>query len=118
MDMKLDPAKRDFYTTIQGFPVELEGAEEQAQRIWLRLAVPKGAFRLDPELGSDLYRMPRGSREQMEEFARKAIQEALAPVSGVRLRQVSCSYNQEEDRARVECSLALGGRALELALEV
>ena len=24
----------------------------------------------------------------------------------------------EEDRARVECSLALGGRALELALEV
>jgi hypothetical protein len=118
MDMKLDPQKRDFYTTIQGFPVELEGAEEQAQRIWLRLAIPRGSFRLNPELGSDLYRMPRGSREQMEEFARKAIQDALAPISGVRLQQVSCSYSQEEDRARVECSLALGGRALELALEV
>ena len=116
--MKLDPEKRDFAATLQGVPIPVTGAEEQAQRIWLRLAVPRGSFRLDPELGSRLYRMPRGSREEMEGFARSAIEEALSPMAGVRLTRVACSYDPAADRAGVKCRLALGGQALELALEV
>ena len=117
MDMKLDPEKGDFAATLRGIPRTVTGTEEKAQRIWLRLAVPRGAFRLDPELGSRLGKLPRGSREEMERFAREAIEEALSPMAGVRLLSVECGYDPGADRGEVRCRLARGEETLELALE-
>lgn len=117
MDLKLDPEKRDLAQSIQGWPVPITGEEEQAQRIRLRLMIPKGSFRLDPELGSRLYRLPRGTGSQMEEYARGAIEEALSPMPGVRLTGLSCRYDPQGDRAFLDCRFACGRRSVEMTVE-
>ena len=50
MDLKIDFATRDHARTPQGWPIRIDGAEEAAQNILLRLAIRRGAFRLDPSL--------------------------------------------------------------------
>lgn len=117
MDLKLDFEGRDHAQTPQGWPVPIEGAEEIAQRIQLRLMVRRGSFRLDPELGSRLYAMPRGEEERMEQFAREAIEEALAPMSEVRLDGVSCRWDPAGDLVRVDCRFLWRGREIELSVE-
>ena len=91
--------------------------QEMAQRIRLRLTVRRGSFRLDTELGSRLYAMPRGEAAVMERFAREAIEEALAPLTGVRLEEVSCRYDPAADRAAVSCRFLWRGQALETEWE-
>lgn len=117
MDLKLNLEGRDQAQTLQGWPTPIQGAEEMAQRIQLRLVIRRGSFRLDPELGSRLYALPRGEKEKMEAFARDAIEEALAPMSEVRLEGLSCRYDAGEDRAYLTCRFVWRGQALEIQLE-
>ncbi len=117
MDLLLDLEGRDQAQTPQGWPVPVTGAEEMAQRVRLRLTVRRGSFRLDPELGSRLYAMPRGEAAVMERFAREAIEEALAPLTGVRLEEVSCRYDPAADQATVSCRFLWRGQALETEWE-
>ena len=53
----------------------------------------------------------------MERFAREAIEEALAPLTGVRLEEVSCRYDPAADRAAVSCRFLWRGQALETEWE-
>lgn len=117
MDLKLNFEGRDQAQTLQGWPVPITGAEEIAQRIRLRLTVRRGSFRLDPELGSRLYALPRGDAAGMERFAREAIEEALAPMAGVRLEELSCRYDPAEDRAYLACRFGWRGQEMELTWE-
>lgn len=118
MDLKLDFEKRDFARTLQGWAIPITGAEEIAQRIRLRLCIRRGSFPLDPELGSRLYALPRGDAGAMNAAAREMIEEALAPMAGVRLTEVSCRYDPEEDRARVDCRFVWNGQDIEVKTEV
>ncbi len=118
MDLKLDFERRDQAQTLQGWTIPISGAEEIAQRIRLRLGIPRGSFPLDPELGSRLFDLPRGSREQMEAAARERIEEALAPMAGVRLTEVCCQYDPEADRARVDCRFVWSGQEIGITTEV
>lgn len=117
MDLLLDFEKRDHAQTLQGWPTPITGEEELAQRLRLRLTLRRGSFRLDPELGSRLYALPRGDREGMERFARDAIEEALAPMPEVRLEGLDCRYDPEEDRAYLDCRFLWRDRELALTVE-
>lgn len=116
MDLLLDFENRDLAKTPQNWPLPIEGAEEAAQRLRLRLMIPRGSFRLDPELGSRLYAMPRGDPEMMERFAREAIEEALSPMPEVRLERLSCRYDPDEDTARLDCLFVWRGQEIDLTV--
>ncbi len=113
MDMKIDFTARDTAQTIQGWPIHVDGVEEIAQSILLRLSVPRGSFRLDPTLGSRLYALPRGSASQLETFARQAVEEAVAEMPGVLLTGVSCRYDADTDQGWVDCGFSWKGQEIE-----
>lgn len=117
MDIKLDFEERDLAKTAQGWPISIDGVEEVAQRLMLRLTVRRGSFRLDPDLGSRLYAMPRGDSGRMERFARDAVEEALADLPEVRLEELSCRYDAAEDRAFVDCRFVWRGQNVDLTVE-
>lgn len=117
MDLKLDFEGRDHARGPQGWPIPIEGVEEAAQRLTLRLTMRRGSFRLDPELGSRLYAMPRGDSGRMERFAREAVEEALADMPEVRLEELSCRYDAAEDRAFLDCRFVWRGQEIDLTLE-
>lgn len=117
MDLKLDFENRDLARSPQGWPVPIEGAEEAAQRLLLRLTMRRGSFRLDPELGSRLYAMPRGDGGRMERFAREAVEEALSDMPEARLEELSCRYDADEDRAFVDCRFIWRGQSIDLTVE-
>lgn len=117
MDLKLNFENRDLMRSPQGWPVPIEGADEAAQRLMLRLMVRRGSFRLDPELGSRLYAMPRGDSDRMERFARDAVEEALADLPEARLEGLSCRYDAAEDRAFVDCRFLWRGQNIDLTVE-
>lgn len=116
MDLMLDFENRDLAKTPQGWPAPIDGVEEVAQRLRLRLTVPRGSFRLDPELGSRLYALPRGDSERMERFARQAVEEALSPMPEVRLEELSCRYDPDEDRAYLDCRFVWRGQDIALTV--
>lgn len=117
MDLMLDFENRDLAKTPQGWPTLIEGVEEVAQRLRLRLTVRRGSFRLDPELGSRLYALPRGDSDRMERFARQAVEEALSPMPEVRLEELSCRYDPDGDRAYVDCRFVWRGQDIDLTVE-
>ena len=106
-DQALDP---------RGLPRTVEGGAELAQRAMIRLCVPRGRFAPDPTLGSQLYRLPRTSPQQMEALAEEYVREALAPMGEARLLSLSCSG--EGERATVSLVLALGTEVMEMEVTV
>lgn len=118
MDLRIDFEGRDLAQTPQGWCVPITGAEEIAQRIHLRLAIPRGSFRLDPELGSRLYSLSRGTARQMSERAWEIIEEAISPMAGVRLLKADCRYAPEEDKATIDCRFSWNGQELNMTMEV
>lgn len=113
MDLKIDFTARDTAQTVQGWPLRVAGTEEVAQSILLRLSIPRGSFRLDPDLGSRLYALPRGPVTQMESFARQAVEEAVAEMPGLLLTGVTCRYDAESDQGWVDCSFSWKGQEIE-----
>ena len=115
MDMKLDPEKRDFAATLQGVPIPVTGAEEQAQRIWLRLAVPRGSFRLDPELGSRLYQLGREKPSAREALALQYVTEALAQEKDLAVLRTALT---QEGAGAAVLQVELEWRGAPLAIQV
>ena len=54
----------------------------------------------------------------MEAAAREIIEEALAPMAGVRLAEVRCRYDPEADRAQVDCRFIWNGQDIAMTTEV
>ena len=116
MDTKL--AAGGFAGNSRNRPYPIGGMEELAHRIIIRLTVPRGAFSPDPDLGSRLGELPRGTQEEMTQWARYAVEEALSGMPEVTLESLSCAYDPQKDRAEVVCGFRVLGEALELALSV
>lgn len=114
MDTKLGP--QGYALDRRGRPQAVGGLEELGQRILIRLTVPRSSFSPNPQLGSRLHQIPRGTPEEMGQWARYAIEEAVYPMAGVSLEAVDCRYLPQEDRVRLDCAFRVGDRALELAL--
>ncbi len=114
MDTKLGSG--GFALDQRGRPYLVGGLEEAAQRILIRLTVPRGSFGPNPELGSRLRQLPRGTGEEMSQWARYAIEEALYPMAEVTLETVDCAYDPGRDRAELRCAFRVREQPLELEL--
>ena len=68
----------------------VEGEEELVQRALIRLAVKKGSFFLNPELGSELTLLRRIPSSRWDGEALRLVREALAGLDGLTAETVYC----------------------------
>lgn len=71
-----------------GLPLENDEAQDLAQRIWMRLTLPQGAFPYGRGMGSRLGRIT-GEEDHREELAVSLANEALLDLPGVSARQAA-----------------------------
>jgi len=109
--------KGDHYTDARGLPVALDGESELIQRILIRLQIRKGAFVLDPELGSELYKLRHSGSEQNNRLAMGYVQEALADIPQVSVESVACTP-LGDGVLQVAVGVSLSGRQAVLAVTV
>lgn len=104
----------DYALCERGYPIVITGVREQAQRLLLLLSTQKGAFALDPLLGSELHRLKGGkySRE-----AEQMVAQAAAQLPGVQVQGVTCRET-EQGAVRLEISLGAAGENAALGLEL
>lgn len=93
----------------RGIPVTVADEHEIIQQSLIRLSVKKGAFGLDPELGSELFKLSRYNGETRNRVALSYVREALAPVSGIRVESVSCEI-PEAGVLKLKIDAVIGGK--------
>ena len=81
----------DHAVDSRGIPIVINGVDELMQRALIRLGVRKGCFFDDPELGSELYRLPAADNETVNRLALSYVQEALLSLPGLRVISVDCA---------------------------
>ena len=96
MDTKL--TNGDFQRDAGGIPLLLGQEEEIIQQAMISLTARRGAFSLDPGLGSRLYQLPRCQDDLLEQLALSYIQEALMDLPAFRVQQVQCRYDPQADQ--------------------
>lgn len=102
MEMKITdgryvPAEQLGFKTV-------DGTQELAQRIIMKLTAKRGQFLPLPEYGSRLYLLPTVKPSQRETVLRQYVAEALSDESGVELETLELSY--EGDRADISLIFA------------
>lgn len=89
MDMLLKDG--DWAVDPCGRPVAVSGREEEWQRCFIRLQVPKGSFPYQPELGSGLCALAvQPAEADCAARAMELAQEALLPMPEIRVLSASC----------------------------
>lgn len=91
---------------------EIDGAEELAQRVALRLRVHRGAFLPLPEFGSRLYTLGRLHPNERETAARQFVLEALADETDLSLDALELT--EKDGDAVLKLTLSSGGETLKL----
>lgn len=86
----------------QGF-VQVEGLEELAQRIVMKLTAKRGRFLPLPKYGSRLYLLPTLKPSQRETAAWQFVIEALADESCVELEKLE--FNQDGETGSLKLNL-------------
>lgn len=81
---EMDHARGD-----DGLPVSVTGVRALIQRLLIRLSVRKGSFLPDPELGSELHKLPAADSRERDRLALHYAQQALLPES-VRVESAVC----------------------------
>jgi len=76
----------------RGIPVAIGGVREVLQQAMIRLTVQKGRFRLDPGLGSELYKLAGHGEATRNRMAAAYVQEALSDLRGVQVEDVTCRF--------------------------
>lgn len=102
----------------RGLPETVRGEEALLQQALIRLTVRKGSFPQDPALGSRLHELRRSGVARLEQLALGYAQDALAPMTGVRVQEVLCRYDQGADRLEMELTLWVEGKSRRLAVEI
>ena len=78
-----------------GMPQLITGKRALIQRLLIRLSVRKGSFLPDPDLGSELYKLPARDPALRDRLALHWAQEALLP-EGVTVKSASCRITAPE----------------------
>ena len=112
MDTKLNNG--GFVLNRRGLPYAITGAEELAQRAYIRLTVRRGSFPLDPQLGSDLHKLPRGDAQSLSQLAADYVRQALAPLPAVTVKEFSCRYDSTTDAIVANITLGAAGQLYEM----
>jgi len=104
----------DHATDARGMPFPITGTQELVQRALLRLAVRRGSFVHDRNLGSELYRLSRDTSAATLRAAKSYIQEALIPLPELAIGDVDCKIQGE--RMVITVELSHDGRRYSLEL--
>ena len=102
-----------------GRPITITGGQALLQRLRIRLGVRKGSFSPNPDLGSELHKLPLslGGGER-DRIALHYAQQALLP-EGVRVEKAVCRpLPGRPDALSVALLLRLGGQAFPLEVAV
>lgn len=83
---------KDHKVSESGNPISISGTKEIAQRILIRLSVPKGSFPLSENLGSLLHTLPSYPERERDNIAFQFVQSALIDMPEVSIKKVSCLY--------------------------
>lgn len=102
----------DYALCERGLPIVIDHAAELAQRAMIRLAVEKGAFSLDPELGGTLHRL-RGPNAAAQ--AERAVMQALTPIAGLAVEEVAC---EQGANGELRLSVRISAQGLTLPVTV
>lgn len=85
-DWALDPC---------GTPISITGWQEERQRCFIRLQIPKGSFPHQPELGSGLCALAGDpDAAELAPRAMELAQEALLPMPYVRVLAAACQRDE------------------------
>lgn len=95
--------RKDHKISESGNPVSIDGANEIAQRILIRLSVAKGSFSLDENLGSLLYTLPSYPEGQRDNLAFQFVQSALIDMREIEIKEVKCLYKGDFNELYVNC---------------
>ncbi|HHY52636.1 MAG TPA: histidine kinase [Clostridiales bacterium] len=79
----------------RGLPIPITGLRALIQRLLIRLSVRKGSFLPDPNLGSELHRLPCAAGEQTNRLALHYAQQALLPEPQAKVEQAFCYLTGE-----------------------
>lgn len=110
-------AQGDHATDARGLPCAISGERELIQRALIRLSVRRGSFPCDPELGSELHRLPGAHGNRLNALALSYVQEALAGMAGASVRGVEVT-RQDGGTLHVAVQLCLRGQVYPLEVEV
>ena len=108
----------DFGLDERGMPVQLDGVDELLQRVLIRLTVRKGAFALDPMLGSRFYALRRADLRSMEREAMAMAQEALASMKELSVTAVQVDPEIDGGATRVTVWLKVGAGEMPVTFTV
>ena len=91
----------------------LEGAQALLQRVLFRLTARRGSFPFLPQLGSQLYLLPREPAGDRQALCEQYVRQALAEED-VTVTQVICA--EKGERGEVTVCLEWQGEPLEVAV--
>ena len=100
-----------------GSALQVSGVRELLQHAVLRLAVRRGSLPHDPTFGSRLHQLG-GAGGSLNQKALAACREALAPMSGVRVRSADCRLSPDAGRLSVRVGLEVNRQNYHLEVTV
>lgn len=107
----------DFVLDERGRLLEKTAIDELLQRALARLAVPKGSFAYDRQLGSELWTL-RSESENLQGRAFVLAREALATLAGLKLHNVNAQQAESGQGVWVSVELAIDGDLHTLGFKV
>ena len=103
---------------LRGLPVSIGGSDELIQRAMIRLAVRRGSFAPDPELGSAFYTLGAVGARDLDAAALSLAHQALMPLAGVSVTGASCSRTGDQLRVNVALTVGNETKTLEVNLGI
>ena len=104
----------DYVADGRGGVKRTEGGEEVLQRVLFQLGARRGAFPLLPQVGSELWRLPRAKGQQREALAAQYVSQALAGEQDLEVTE--CVLEEREGSPWLTVRLTLRGTPLEAEL--
>ena len=103
----------DYVITPSGNLKEAGDREALAQEAMFRLAIRRGNFCYQPDLGSRFYQLS-GYGGDWEETALEMAKEALNEMDGVQVEEVLVSFSEEYGRLSLDIYLSILGESVKL----
>ncbi len=112
--MELMMQNGDYVSDGRGGVKRSEGGEEILQRVLFQLSARRGAFPLLPQVGSELWRLPRAKEQQRAALAAQYVSQALVGERDLEIDE--CVLEEREGTPWLTVRLTWQGTPLEAEL--